>query len=139
MVQITADGYMTFHFIRTQRIILSIRMKAHTFESANRLRKKKSFGLIRLLMLILNSALNCCNVLNRPTCIHACIRARRCLWEYSPIYIKIITHALQDWHNFLREVYWMRIQAFFVVTQSLFVFLALQPFWLYFSQPRRGL
>jgi len=33
----------------------------------------------------------------------------------------------------------MRIQAFFVVTQSLFVFLALQPFWLYFSQPRRGL
>jgi hypothetical protein len=81
-------------------------------------------GLISLLLLILNNALNSahdlssCNVLNGPTCIHPCIRARRCLWEYIPIYIKIIRHALQNWRNFLQEVYWMRIQVFCVVTQS---------------------
>jgi len=78
----------------------------------------------RLLLLILNSALNSAhdlspyNVLNRPTCIHACIRTRMCLWEYSLTYIKIVRHVPQDWRNFLQEVDWMRIQAFCVVTQS---------------------
>ena len=73
----------------------------------------------RLLLLILNSVLNSahdlssCNVLNRPTCIHACIRTLMCLWEYSLIYIKIVRHVLQDWRSFFQEV-----QAFCVVTQS---------------------